>query len=101
MKKSPDSPAYLYVMGDSDGPQKIGVTCNLQSRRQVVQVSSLNRLQEPFALQMPRKTAFAAERYAHWLLRARRVRGEWYRVTPKEAIAAVRRAHRAALAGWT
>ncbi|PAQ00891.1 GIY-YIG nuclease family protein [Mesorhizobium mediterraneum] len=81
--------SFVYIVGAASGPQKIGVANNPEERRSVLQVASLTDLLAVHQVSMPRKTAFLVERHAHWLLRGRRVRGEWFNVSPQEAIIAV------------
>lgn len=89
----------VYVIGPAEGPQKIGVAANPETRRQTLQVASLVPLQLSLSLALPRKVAVAVENYAHWLLKEVKVRGEWFRLSPAEAKKVVRDAHEAVKLG--
>jgi hypothetical protein len=91
--------SFLYVIGAPDGPQKVGVAKEPAERLVIMQVSHLGRLELAAKIRMPRLMAFAAERCAHWILREKRIRGEWFEVSPAEAIEAAEMAHKQALNG--
>lgn len=77
--------AYVYVIGDPGGPQKIGVAANPEQRRYMLQGASPVSLVISAAIPATRSEAFRVEAYAHWLLRDQRLRGEWFDITPNEA----------------
>jgi hypothetical protein len=93
------APAYVYVIGAADGPQKIGVASDVEARRAMLQTGNPAGLVVVHHWALPRPAAFAVEGRAHWHLRDRHVRGEWFDVTPDEAIAAVEAARCDWLAG--
>lgn len=88
------APAYVYVIGATDGPQKIGVASDVEARRVMLQTGNPAGLVVVHHWALPRPAAFAIEGRAHWHLRDRHVRGEWFDVTPDEAILAVEAARR-------
>jgi T5orf172 domain len=110
VRHKPAGTAYLYVMGLPDGPQKIGHTCGDPHRRLRLIVRSERRatiavngnryanISVAKAIKINPRWALAAERYAHWLLRDRHYRNEWFNVSPDEAIAAIETASAAATA---
>lgn len=87
--------AYVYVIGADDGPQKIGIANDPESRRSLFQTGNHALLKVAAAAPVSRKEAGIVERYAHWLLRDQRVRGEWFNVSPDEARQAIDDAVRA------
>lgn len=93
--------AYVYVIGADDGPQKIGVANDPKGRLSIFQVGNPTTLVISAAEPVTREQAFAVEHYAHQLLKERRVRGEWFDVSPIEAIDAVRLAIDAVVNGNT
>ncbi|MCS3692049.1 hypothetical protein ABIF07_001035 [Bradyrhizobium elkanii] len=88
MAAKPDT-AYLYVIGTSDGPVKIGHSLAPQRRlddfrregREVVLTGTWP---------LGRSIALAVERYVHWQLRERHIRGEWFNVPRPEVLSAIR-----------
>ncbi|MFC7663671.1 GIY-YIG nuclease family protein [Methylorubrum suomiense] len=87
------------MIGPADGPVKVGVTNDVESRRSVLQVASLTALEISLSVALSRQEAFAVERHAHFLLKEHRVRGEWFRVLPVRAVQAVQAARRAVACG--
>lgn len=78
---------YVYVIGPKDGLQKIGRSVSPKKRLKTLQSGSPLKLHVHFTLQHAR--AGAVEIAAHRVLHADRVHGEWFRVSPGVAIAAV------------
>ena len=97
--QSGERPAFVYVIGAPDGPVKVGVTNDVESRRSVLQVASLTALEISLSVPLSRREAFAVERHAHWLLKDQRVRGEWFRVASADAVKAVQAARHAVARG--
>ena len=78
---------YVYVISSDTGFQKIGWSVNLVSR-----LRGLNHAHPtPLSLffYVPHEDAPAIERRAHRAIAADRAQGEWFRVTPDRARAAV------------
>ena len=77
--------AFLYVIGEAEGPHKVGLSVSPRRRLAELQIGS------PRGLSLKRTSAarYAAaakiENYAHWLLRESAVRGEWFDVTDEAA----------------
>lgn len=85
--------SFVYVIGHDIGPQKIGFTDDLAYRLKCLQRQEGSRALAVFkAYEVPSAEALKAERMAHWLLRDKMVRSEWFDVTPQEAAAAVEKA---------
>lgn len=86
---SPDAEMFIYIMGTSDGLQKIGVSIRPEERRVALCHQSGQNLRLWFTAGGAHLDAEAAEKLAHMRLeKARRV-GEWFAVTPANAIDAV------------
>lgn len=85
--------AHVYVIGHDVGPQKVGFTHDLSFRLKCLQRQEGNKTLAVFtSYEVPYNQALRAERMAHWLLRDKMVRTEWFDVTPEEAAEAVRKA---------
>ena len=101
--------AFVYAIGSEDGPQKIGRSANPTARLRGLQTSSPHRLKLHATINIPATDAVAVERRAHATLSLRRLSGEWFGVTPDQAVTAVKeaavvvaheRAERATAAEW-
>ena len=82
------SRAFVYVIGDPEGPQKVGVANDVTKRLASLQTGNPRPLACASFFEI-QNDAGEVERYAHWLLRDQKVRGEWFNVTPAEAASAV------------
>jgi DNA-binding XRE family transcriptional regulator len=82
----------VYVIGAPDGPQKIGHAKRLNHRLRAIQSANGFKLEVAGSFELPILEAQDVERYAHYLLRDRRLRGEWFDVSPTDAVAVVDRA---------
>lgn len=76
----------VYAISDGD-LIKVGFSGNLRGRLTELQAAS----PRPLTVCGDRTTerARAVERVAHYLLREQRVRGEWFNVSPEQAISAI------------
>lgn len=83
--------AYLYVVGTTDGPTKIGYSTAPVDRLKSYQREGRKAF---LAGEWPigRRIALAAERYVHWQLREHHIRGEWFNVSQDLASETIRRA---------
>lgn len=77
---------FIYVIGPADGPQKIGLSGDVEKRLQTLQTGYPAELfvhhKEPIAAKQVRKL----KKKIHLELSYKRVRGEWFDFTPKEAM---------------
>ncbi len=85
--------AYVYVITAGDEAVKVGVARATWRRLKELQTGHYKKLSIAhqigfFALE----EAYAIEHLAHKLLAAARLEGEWFRVSPEEAKAAIERA---------
>ena len=84
--------AYVYIIGETDGPQKIGITKDLARRLLMLQAGNPAQLKINAHLVVLPHEAANVESFAHFILSKWHIRGEWFDVTPKAAIAALKRA---------
>ena len=91
--------SYVYVIGDPNGPQKIGMARDPKNRLASLRTANMAVLVLVVAVPVSRELVGAAEHYAHWLLRDNHARGEWFSVSPQVAERAVNDAIVAVLEG--
>lgn len=89
----------IYVIGGGDeNPVKIGLSVHPDKRCNAVQTGC------PFEVSVlhaqPVDRAHAVEAAVHYALAEKRATGEWFRVTPKEAVAAISEAVSLVATGW-
>lgn len=94
-------PAHVYVVGEAEGPVKVGYTSGKLS----VRLYQLSRdAGKPLTLlaswPVHQYVADVAERYAHHLLRDKHMHGEWFNAAVQEAAAVIPRAIEAAESGF-
>lgn len=87
---------YIYVIRCGDGPKqrcKIGISGSPQNRLHHLQGSSPWPMTLDYQWEVPRDLARPIEREVHERLKPRRVRvhGEWFKIDPGNAAAAVLR----------
>jgi len=75
---------YLYVIGTDDGPTKIGSSNSPEPRLRAFQREG-RKASLAGVWPVERKMVLAVERYVHWQLRERHIRGEWFNVTREAA----------------
>lgn len=92
-------PLAVYVIGSDGGPQKIGITDNIESRLTTLQVGITERLRVVHYRERNQGDARLVERAAHMLLSAKRQKGEWFNISLEEAIDGVGEAVRMVDAG--
>lgn len=81
--------AHIYVIGAPNRPVKVGHSQHPDRRLKGLQVSNVDRLSILHSVECRDAEKLFAERYAHALLWPRRISGEWFDVTPEQAITAV------------
>lgn len=84
-----DLTVYLYVVGPSVGPVKIGRSMCPPKRLKQLEGKTGMKLHLTGQWPIGQAIALGAERYAHHLLRDKHVAGEWFDVSAAEASAAV------------
>lgn len=79
---------FLYVIG-SDDIQKIGYSNNVETRLQKLQTGNPERLVIHHKVEVPEDRVRVMEKKIHSEMSYLRVRGEWFKTTPENAIAQV------------
>ena len=93
MSRRPPPPhRYIYVIGPSQGLQKVGIATDPKQRLATLQTAVPFDLHLHLAVAVLFHEAHAIERRAHRLLAKACVRNEWFETTPADAMAAVRSA---------
>lgn len=87
-KPTPSS-SHVYVIGAGGHPVKIGIAGDVTKRLAGLQTASPTRLRCYFQVHVGAEHARAIEQECHRLLAGRRLSGEWFDLTPLEAIEAV------------
>ncbi len=77
---------YLYVIGPNEGPQKIGLSENVQRRLKNLQTGHPHKLHIHHFEEVPRKQVRAIEKRIHTELNYKKLKGEWFDITKQEAI---------------
>ena len=86
--------SFVYVMTGMNGLCKVGASTNLDASLTQAQAASPFRADFAFVAGVPGATGFEIENAAHLVLAHRRVAGDWFEVSPDEAIVAVKDAAR-------
>lgn len=89
-----DVVAFIYIIGPSNGPVKIGYSETPQMRLNTLQRQSNETYYILGTYPVGRRRALSVERYVHWLLRDKHIDNEWFDVTREEADEAIQRAFR-------
>lgn len=82
---------FLYVIG-SENIQKIGYSNNVETRSQKLQTGNPERLVIHHKIEVPENRVRIMEKKIHSEMSYLRVRGEWFKTTPENAIAQVEHA---------
>ncbi len=82
-------PHYVYVIGWDAGWQKVGFSYRPEKRAEVLRKAGAPRYKVHHQVEVAPQDVRGVEALAHHLLRAHHEEGEWFGVTPAEAIAAV------------
>lgn len=91
--------AFIYVIGGPPGAVKIGFAVDPRRRCLAMQTGNPHTLQVAYQLPVVENDAPAIERHAHWLLREKLLKGEWFGVTVAAAASAIRKAAKAVQEG--
>ncbi len=82
--------SYIYVIGPSTKPYKIGITNNPKRRLKNLQTGHPNTLFIHHLEEIPDSQVKFIEKTIHILLNNVRTKGEWFNIELKEAIAEVK-----------
>ena len=80
---------FIYVIGADDGPQKIGFSNDVDRRLGTLQTGNPRKLKIHYIVEVPEDQVRLVESQIHKENRRRKVSGEWFDLTPEEAIAEV------------
>lgn len=86
------STSFVYVIGPEGGPYKIGVSDDVDVRRQQIQSRHPRPLLVKYRLKVLASLRFDVERTAHLRLESDRVEGEWFAVDAAVAAEAIQEA---------
>lgn len=84
--------SFVYVIGVSDNPVKIGYADRVETRLIALQIGNPEELQIFGRVAVPWAMAKAIEAKTHAILRERHRRGEWFNVSADQALAAIAKA---------
>ena len=76
---------FIYVIGPEVGPQKIGLSGDVDKRLQTLQTGFPQTLCVHHKEPIEAKKVRVLEKKIHTELNHKRVRGEWFDLTPSEA----------------
>ncbi len=77
---------YVYAIGPTNGPTKIGFTNKLKSRLKAIQTGNPEKIQIHYNIKFDtEKEMRDAEKKIHKTLAHKRKKGEWFDILPEEA----------------
>jgi Meiotically up-regulated gene 113 len=76
---------FIYVIGPATGPQKIGISGDVDQRLQTLQTGFPGELFIHHKEEVEPKKVRLLEKKIHSELNYKRVKGEWFNFTPEEA----------------
>lgn len=82
----------IYVIASENGPVKIGFSRSPKKRLSKLRTGCFSPIYLAYSEEAEGDIAGLIERRAHDILQAHRRHGEWFSVSPEEAIAAIKRA---------
>jgi predicted GIY-YIG superfamily endonuclease len=78
---------YVYAIGPTNGPIKIGFTNNLEARLRAIQTGNPEPIKLHYSIEFDtEKEMRLAEKKLHETLRHLRKKGEWFDLSPQNAI---------------
>ena len=80
---------FIYVIGPESGAQKIGFSQDVEKRLSSIQTGNPQKLKIHHIQEVRENHVRLLEKKIHKVITHKRVSGEWYNVTPEEAIAEV------------
>jgi hypothetical protein len=78
---------YIYIIGNRDSLQKIGYAINPAKRLKQLQTGNPEELFLHHKIEVPDDRARLIEQHIHREINYKRTKGEWFKLSPKEAIA--------------
>jgi hypothetical protein len=89
--------SHIYVIGEKDGPYKIGIADNTENRLSSLQTSNPRKLEVFLSVDVDKRAARDAERIAHAHVAKTAIRGEWFSCPLEIAIESVHKARAEAI----
>ena len=80
---------YLYAIGTTGNKQKIGFSADPVQRVKTLQTGNPESLKLQYYFEIDATTAKKFESYVHHEYAHKRLKGEWFEMTPEEAISAL------------
>lgn len=77
---------YIYVIGTQGNLQKIGYAADPNKRLAQLQTGNPERLYLHHKIPVPDSRARLVEKHIHKEISYKRATGEWFKLTPKEAV---------------
>jgi len=77
---------FVYAIGPANGPVKIGFTNDVKKRLKAIQTGNPQKVEIFYSEQFDsKKDMMEAERILHKTLSHKRLKGEWFDISPKDA----------------
>lgn len=77
--------SYLYVIGNDTNRQKIGFSGNVEKRLATLQTGNPDTLKIHHKIECSSEKTRVLEKKIHTELSYKRLKGEWFNMTPEEA----------------
>jgi predicted GIY-YIG superfamily endonuclease len=78
--------SFLYVIGNNTNRQKIGFSADVDRRLKTLQTGNPDKLNIHYFIECEDSKVRKLEKKLHKELSYKRLNGEWFNMTPKEAI---------------
>ena len=82
--------SYLYVIGGTEKPYKIGITTNLERRLKNLQTGHPHKLRIHYKEEIPDNQVRLLEQTIHRVIKHRQTHGEWFDIDLDQAISEVK-----------
>lgn len=76
---------YIYIVSQSDDVCKVGISSNVEKRIVSLQTGNPHQLSLKYSYILETTTARILENRVHVKLNEKRLTGEWFNITPKDA----------------
>ena len=77
---------YLYVIGNNTDKQKIGFSKDVNKRLKTLQTGNPDELKIHYTIECPSEKTRKLEKKIHTELSYKKLKGEWFAMSPTEAI---------------
>ena len=82
--------AYVYVIGSTEKPYKIGITGNLEQRLKNLQTGHPYELKIHYIEEIPESQVKLIEQKIHKTIKHKQTHGEWFDISLDDAISEVK-----------